>query len=237
VSLLVASGLSKQFGGVLALRTVDVTQEQGETLGMIGPNGSGKTTFVNAMTGLLQLDSGTIDFEGRPIAGLRTHEIAHRGLVRTYQAVRVFAKLTVRENLHTARIMHRGSPVSDTELSELLQWLTLTHRLDVSAGALTLFEQRRLELAVRLVLRPRLLMLDEPVGGLAANEVRDMIELLKQLRMRCSIFVIEHTMKVIRELADRVIVLIAGEKIADGPPVQILKDQRVIEQYLGAVHA
>ncbi len=237
MSLLQAKGLSKRFGGVFALRSVDISQAEGETLGMIGPNGSGKTTFVNAMTGMIQLDEGSIDFGGRAVVGLRTHQIAHAGLVRTYQAVRVFGKLSVRDNLATARLLHRGKGLSDAEVTELLQWLTLTRRLDERAGALTLFEQRRLELAVRLVLRPRLIMLDEPVGGLAANEVREMINLLKELRLRCSIFVIEHTMKVIRELADRVAVLIAGEKIADGPPGQILKDQRVIEHYLGVVHA
>ena len=121
--------------------------------------------------------------------------------------------------------------------SELLDWLKLDHVLSKSAGSLTLFEQRRLELLMRLVLKPKLIMLDEPVGGLAVTEVIEMIHLLKQLKSRCSIFVIEHTMRVIKELADRVMVLIAGEKVADGPPLDILKNKRVVDEYLGAQHA
>ncbi len=235
--MLNVTNVSKRFGGVQALREVNLSQSEGETVGMIGPNGSGKTTFVNVLTGLVFSDSGEIEFQGRHLKRMRTNEIARAGMVRTYQAVRVFAKLSVRENLYTARLMHRPQVADEVELAELLRWLKLFHRLDHSAGSLTLFEQRRLELAMRLVLKPRLIMLDEPVGGLAATEVREMIALLKELRTRCSIFVIEHTMKVIRELADRVAVLIAGEKIADGPPAQILKDARVIKEYLGVAHA
>ena len=123
------------------------------------------------------------------------------------------------------------------ERVELLQWLKLDSRLDATAGSLTLFEQRRLELAMRLMMRPRLIMLDEPVGGLAPGEIRAMMQILQELKSRCAIFVIEHTMRVIRELADRVVVLITGEKVADGPPAEILKDKRVIEQYLGTAHA
>ena len=237
--LFVAHNLCKRFGGVHALRNVDVMLRSGETLGMIGPNGSGKTSFVNAVTGELALDSGKVDFEGADITGVRPHKVADAGLARTFQAVRLFARLSVRDNLETAMLV-LGDPAHTLEAAErveLLQWLKLDSRLDATAGSLTLFEQRRLELAMRLLMRPRLIMLDEPVGGLAPGEIRAMMQILQELKARCAIFVIEHTMRVIRELADRVVVLITGEKVADGPPAEILKDKRVIEQYLGTAHA
>lgn len=235
--LLEVSGLSKRFGGVAALRNVDGHSVAGETLGMIGPNGSGKTTFVNMVSGHVKPDSGTLLFAGHDIAGKTPHELAAIGLCRTYQAVRVFSALSTRQNIDTARLLLSDRGLDQAELAELTEWLKLDTRLDVAAGSLTLFEQRRLELLMRLVLKPKLIMLDEPVGGLAVTEVTQMIQLLKELRSRCSIFVIEHTMRVIRELADRVMVLIAGEKIADGPPADILRNQRVIDEYLGARHA
>jgi ABC-type branched-subunit amino acid transport system ATPase component len=235
--LLETTALSKRFGGVSALHDVSVVLERDETLGMIGPNGSGKTTFVNAVTGNLRADSGTLMLDGVSIAGRKPNQLATLGLVRTYQAVRVFGGLTTRANLGTANLLLGDKAFSAAELAELLDWLRLDRVLDKDAGSLTLFEQRRLELAMRLVLRPKLVMLDEPVGGLAVTEVREMIKLLSELKARTTLFVIEHTMRVIRELADRVVVLVAGEKIADGPPVEILRDRRVIEQYLGTAHA
>jgi ABC-type branched-subunit amino acid transport system ATPase component len=236
MSLLDARGVSMQFGGVVALRKVDVRQEANETLGMIGPNGSGKTTFVNAMTGHLKSVKGEILFDGSQVIGRRPFAIAGAGLSRTYQAVRVFGQLTGHENVQAA-LVDAARPLDAARVAETVAWLKLDNRLDGPAGGLTLYEQRRLELLMRLVQQPKLLMLDEPVGGLSSHEVRAMIALLAELKARCTIFIIEHTMKVIRELADRVVVLIAGEKIADGPPGDILADQRVVENYLGSLDA
>ena len=207
---------------------------------MIGPNGSGKSSFVNAVNGQLRLDAGSVRIAGVAITGQRPHVATRMGLARTYQAVRVFSRLPVRDNLLTAGLLHHRDPhalFADPATRELLAWLQLDQGLPRIAGDLTLFEQRRLELAMRLLLRPKLIMLDEPVGGLAPGEVRTMMQLLRELKQRCAIFIIEHTMQVIRALADRVIVLIAGEKVADAPPEEVLRDRRVVEHYLGAAHA
>jgi ABC-type branched-subunit amino acid transport system ATPase component len=236
MSLLDAKQITMRFGGVVALRNVDVRQEANETLGMIGPNGSGKTTFVNIITGHLKPAEGSLVFDGTPLIGRRPFAIAGVGLTRTYQAVRVFGQLTGRENVASA-LVDAPRSLDALGVAEATSWLGLDDRLDAPAGSLTLFEQRRLELLMRLVQRPKLLMLDEPVGGLSSAEVRAMIGLLTELKARCTIFIIEHTMKVIRELADRVVVLLAGAKIADGPPRDILADKRVVENYLGGVDA
>jgi ABC-type branched-subunit amino acid transport system ATPase component len=234
--LLDARGVSKRFGGVVALKEIDLVQHQGETLGMIGPNGSGKTTFVNLISGHLKGNSGSIRFDGRSIEGRGPYQIAQAGLTRTYQAVRVFGELTVRENVGTA-LVDAPNAFGKDGVAELADWLRIGHRFDARAGGLTLLEQRQVELLMRLVQQPKLIMLDEPVGGLSSVEVRTMIAILAELKSRCTIFVIEHTMKVIRELADKVVVLLAGEKLAEGPPVDILADQRVIDRYLGNIDA
>jgi ABC-type branched-subunit amino acid transport system ATPase component len=238
--LLEARGLRKSFGGVWALHDLDLHQDDDETLGMIGPNGSGKTTCINAITGHLSLDGGEVRFGAARISGRAPHRIAQEGLVRTYQAVRVYGRFTVEENMRIASLPHwhrlgRRDPLEGVDA--LLARVGLADRGTAPAGALTLFEQRRLELAMRLVCGPKLLMLDEPVAGLHPTEIRAMMQLLQELRRDCALFVIEHTMKVITELANRVVVLVSGEKIADGPPAAILRDENVIRQYLGSVRA
>jgi ABC-type branched-subunit amino acid transport system ATPase component len=171
----------------------------------------------------LRPDDGTLSLAGRPLRG-KPHQVASAGLTRTYQAVRIYKPLTARENIEAALLDARHRP-DRGEISEMIAFLDLEPQLDKIAGGLTLYEQRRLELLMRLVQKPDLVMLDEPVGGLASAEVRKMIDLLTQLKGRTSIFVIEHTMKVIREIADRVVVLLAGEKIVDGAPGEVLRDK------------
>lgn len=234
--LLNAQSVSKRFGGLVALRNVDVVQYAGETLGMIGPNGSGKTTFVNVISGHLKANSGVIQFDGATVTGRKPFQMARAGLTRTCQAVRVFGELTVKQNIAISLVDSRN-PVGPNGVAELADWLRIAHRWNARAGGLTLDEQRRLELLMRLVQQPRLIMLDEPVGGLSSTEVKAMVVLLAELKAWCTLFVIEHTMKVIRELADKVVVLMAGEKLAEGPPADILADRRVIDRYLGEVHA
>lgn len=234
--LLRISALTKKFGGFTALDNVSVDIRPGERFGLIGPNGSGKTTFVNVISGHTRPNGGTISFDGVSLAGSNPFQIAKVGLTRTYQAVRVFGELTVRENIATALVDARD-PAGPDVVDEIADWLRISHRYDARAGGLTLMEQRQLELLVRLVQRPKLMMLDEPVGGLSSSEVRTMIGLLSELKSRCTVFLIEHTMKVIRELADKVVVLMAGEKLAEGSPTDILADQRVIDRYLGTADA
>ena len=236
VPLFETKAIARWFGGVVALRDVDVRQRPGETLGMIGPNGSGKTTFVNVVTGALRPNGGSILFDGESIGGQKPFKIARSGLVRTYQAVRVFAALSGRDNVATAMV-DAVHPLGPDECAAMADWLSIGHRLDAHAGSLTLHEQRRLELLMRLVQRPKLIMLDEPAGGLSSSEVRDMIRILAELKRHCAIFIIEHAMKVIRELADNVVVLVAGEKLAEGPPGDVLADARVVESYLGGIDA
>lgn len=234
--ILEAIGITKTFGGVVALNAIDVRQKPGETLGMIGPNGSGKTTFVNVISGHHRANSGAVRFDGGNLLNRKPFEVANAGLTRTYQAVRIFGELSVRDNIEIAKV-DAANPLGGEGIAEAADWLSIQHRFNKVAGSLTLDEQRRLELLMRLVQRPKLIMLDEPVGGLSSTEVRAMVRLLSELKQRCSLFVIEHAMKVIRELADKVVVLIAGEKLAEGTPAEILADQRVIDKYLGSADA
>ncbi len=230
-----ATAISKRFGGLQALVDVDAAQRPDELLGLIGPNGSGKSTFVNIMSGTLKADRGEVWLQGQVISGMPQHEVARAGLSRTFQAIKIFRELSIMENVTAGLLGHGIGPAAALERArEALDRVGLVSDTTLKAGRLGLFDQRRLEFAMRLVARPKLLMLDEPVGGLNPEEIRAMIALITALRDQCGIFIIEHTMKVITSLADRVMVFVNGRKLIDDKPSVVLRDRAVIETYLGA---
>jgi ABC-type branched-subunit amino acid transport system ATPase component len=232
--LLQATDISKSFGGLKALSQVNVIQNEGELLGMIGPNGSGKSTFVNVISGTLKPDSGEVTLDGVSIVRQPQHVVARAGIARTFQAVKVFDRLTVLDNVLAGSLGHTMARAEAIDLAKAsLARVGLDVGLDQLAGSLGLYDRRRLEFAARLISKPKLLMLDEPVGGLNPEEIRAMIALIQSLREECGIFIIEHTMKVITSLADRVVVLVNGKKLVDDTPTAVLRHREVIDVYLG----
>jgi ABC-type branched-subunit amino acid transport system ATPase component len=236
--LLEAKNISKSFGGLKALSEVSVGMRRGELLGMIGPNGSGKSTFVNVVSGALRSDSGEVILDGTNIAGKPQVGVARAGICRTFQAVRVFDALSVKRNVLSGALGHAiETSEANDRVATVLQRVGLEVKLEQDAGTLGLYDRRRLELATRLISKPKVIMLDEPVGGLNPNEIRAMMALIESLRSEAGIFIIEHTMKVITSLADRVVVLVNGRKLIDDTPHIVLRDRAVIETYLGMADA
>jgi ABC-type branched-subunit amino acid transport system ATPase component len=232
--LLEATDISKAFGGLKALSSVNVSQRRSELLGMIGPNGSGKSTFVNVISGTLKPDSGEVLLNGASIARRPQHVVARAGIARTFQAVKIFDNLSVLDNVLAGALGHSSMGAKEVDdAREALARVGLKADLQQRAGTLGLYDRRRLEFASRLISRPKLLMLDEPVGGLNPEEIRAMIQLIQSLREECGIFIIEHTMKVITSLADRVVVLVNGKKLVDDTPQSVLRHREVIDIYLG----
>jgi branched-chain amino acid transport system ATP-binding protein len=226
--------ISKSFGGLKALSQVNVVQRKGELLGMIGPNGSGKSTFVNVISGAVRPDSGNVMLDGQSVYRRPQYRVARAGIARTFQAVKIFDQLTVLENVLAGALGHDlGQAEAIDRARAALDRIGLQVDLGQRAGTLGLYDRRRLEFACRLMSRPKLLMLDEPVGGLNPEEIRAMIALIQSLREECGIFVIEHTMKVITSLADRVVVLVNGKKLVDDTPQFVLSHHEVIDIYLG----
>ena len=237
--ILQVTGVAKRFGGVMAVQDVSFDIQPGEILGLIGPNGAGKTTLVNMITGVAAPTRGSIVFEDRPLTGLRPHQIGRMGVARTFQVVRPFANLTVLENvavgaMYGAGGAKRSAASAMRKADEVLDFVHLSARRSEPAESLGIGGRKRLELAKALAMEPRLLLLDEVMAGLNHVEVGEVVELIKKIRgTGVTILVIEHVMKAIRSLADRLLVLHHGQQIAEGATDQVLSDPKVVEAYLG----
>ena len=240
--LLAVEGLAKAFEGVQALRDVALDVREGEVLGLLGPNGSGKSTLINVVSGHYRPDAGRIVFRGLEIAGIPAHRIARAGIARTYQIPRPFRELTVRDNV-TLAAMFGGATLSRAAAErEAARWLLFT-RLDDKAGALpdelNLHQRKFLELARALAMRPQLVLLDEVLSGLNPAEIDSAVELIREIRQQgAAIVLVEHVMRAVIALCDRIVVLNHGDVIAAGAPAEVMRDPAVVTAYLGApMHA
>ena len=233
--LLEVKDLTKNFGGLTAIGDVSFNIEKGEIIGIIGPNGAGKTTLFNLLTGFLRPDAGAIVFKGEEITGLKPHKIAKRGMARTFQITQSFPNLTVLENVKIGAYCRINSSLDATEAAlRLLATVDLYEQRNELASVLPIGHRKSLELAKALATNPELILLDEVVAGLNTKESNDMIAAIKNIQQQgITVLLIEHAMKAIMSLSDRIVVIHYGEKIAEGVPGEISKNRKVIEAYLG----
>ncbi|CAN5583177.1 ABC transporter ATP-binding protein [soil metagenome] len=248
--MLKLNNLSKHFGGLKVLQDVNIEIPAGSIFGLIGPNGAGKTTVFNLITGLQQPTGGTIEFNGQSLPGLKPHEITKRGIARTFQNIRVFKEMSLLQNVIVGMHEHLNYSPASMLLSlsgfrsqeraaresalELLSWVKLDHKAKDIADNLSYGDQRRLELARALATKPSLLMLDEPVAGMNDSEKTELMRVIEDIKGRgFTIFLIEHDMRFVMGLCERIAVLNFGRIISEGGPDQVRSDPQVIEAYLG----
>ncbi|MCE5317124.1 MAG: ABC transporter ATP-binding protein [Parachlamydia sp.] len=237
--ILVVNNATKQFGGLTAVKDVSFSVQEGMRLGIIGPNGAGKTTMFNMITGEYKPTSGKIEFGGEEIQGLKPHNVAKRGIGRTFQIVRVFEDLTVLDNILMGilaqKLRFRPAEEQIYEADEIIKTTNLQKYRDVLGKHLTVSAKKRVGLATALALKPKMLLLDEVMAGLTHVEIGDALQLLRKINseMGITLVIVEHVMKVVMELCEKIVVLSFGEKIAEGSPQEITQNRKVIDVYLG----
>jgi branched-chain amino acid transport system ATP-binding protein len=242
LKLLEVDNVTKRFGGLIALKNITLNVEKGEIVGLIGPNGAGKTTLFNVIAGTYKPEEGSIKFEGKDITRLPPHKICKLGIARTFQVPKPFPNMTVYENVLAAYLFsgaQKKATEVEQEITSILKRLWLEEKKNMPASKLTIYEQRMLEIARSLAMKPKLLLLDEVLAGLNPTETSQAISVIRELNFKdgMTIMMIEHNMRAIMSVSDRIIVLNQGEKLAEGRPQEVANDPEVVRVYLGGTYA
>lgn len=235
MSLLEIENMTKRFGGLYAVNDVDISIDKGEIVGLIGPNGAGKTTLFRLISGFYKPTSGKVTFKGKDITGLKPNEICKRGLSRTFQIVQPFHGLTVEQNIQVAAFnRYKDNEQTKNKAREILEFVDLIDKKDVRADTLTIADRKKIEVAKAYATEPEIILFDEVMSGLNPKETEETISLIQKISDQgVTIFLIEHVMRVVMTLAERITVIHHGEKLAEGTPKEIQKNEKVIEAYLG----